>query len=294
MKSLNKGSNVGITVCSNAYSYDHKAKLAKLSECLQELELQPVYSKCIYSADSFLSGTGKERARELMNFFEDDSIEAIFDISGGNVANDIIPYLDYESIRRHAKPMFGYSDLTSVLNAIYTKTGVTTYLYQIRNLMYSCGEMQKKWVQESLCEGKNTLFDFPVTWIQGHSMEGIAVGGNIRCLLKLAGTPYFPETNGRILVLESYGGKPDLIASQLTQLKMMGVLEQLAGILLGTFTTMEENQYQPTVEKLVVQILDKPECPIAKTSWIGHGMDSKGIRIGEKMSISEKHCLQYE
>ena len=61
-------------------------------------------------------------------------------------------------------------------------------------------------------------------------MEGIVVGGNIRCLLKLAGTEYWPNMDGKILFLEAYGGEVSQIAALFTQLEQMGVFKQVEGI----------------------------------------------------------------
>ena len=72
-------------------------------------------------------------------------------------------------------------------------------------------------------------------------MEGILLGGNLRCFLKLAGTPYFPDLDGKLLFLESLGGGPELIASLLAQLSQLGVFQKIAGLLLGTFTELSKN-----------------------------------------------------
>ena len=71
-----------------------------------------------------------------MDFYLDDTIDAICDISGGDIANGILPYLDYSVIAKMDKQFWGYSDLTTILNAIYAKTGQTGVLYQIRNVLY--------------------------------------------------------------------------------------------------------------------------------------------------------------
>ena len=56
-----------------------------------------------------------------MNFYQDREIQMIFDISGGDIANEILPYLDFEVIAENPKPFWGYSDLTTIMNAIYAK-----------------------------------------------------------------------------------------------------------------------------------------------------------------------------
>ena len=115
-------------------------------------------------------------------------------------------------------------------------------------------------------------------------MEGIVVGGNIRCLLKLAGTPYWPDMREKILLLEAWGGKMPQMVTYLSQLSQMGVFKKVNGILLGTFTKMETDNCQPDMAQLVLEFAEK-KTPVAKTPLIGHGSDSKAIRIGHRLKL---------
>ena len=131
----------------------------------------------------------------------------------------------------------------------------------------------------------NKLFSPEYRFIQKESMEGIVVGGNIRCLIKLSGTPYWPDMNNKILLLESLGGEVPQMVTYLNQLKQIGVFEKINGILLGTFTTMEKKQCQPDIVSLVKEYAGA-ELPIAVTKEIGHGKDSKAMVIGKYMSLN--------
>ena len=113
------------------------------------------------------------------------------------------------------------------------------------------------------------------------------VGGNIRCFLKLAGTKYMPELDGKILLLESYSGKVAKIETYLCQLQQIGAFDKVAGILLGTFTEMEQENCQPTVETLLKRIVGD-DLPIAVTRDIGHGTNSKAIMIGKELCLEGK------
>ena len=73
----------------------------------------------------------------------EDLPRAIFDVSGGDIANEVLPYLDFDTIRKANKPYFGYSDLTTVINSLYTKAGVSSYLYQVRFLVGKYAGMQQ-------------------------------------------------------------------------------------------------------------------------------------------------------
>ena len=115
--------------------------------------------------------------------------------------------------------------------------------------------------------------------VQGKSIEGIVVGGNIRCFLKLAGTRYFPEMKDKVLLIESLGGRVPQMVTFLSQLKSVGVFDKIKGIIIGTFTTMEEEKCNPDIITLVKKYAGE-DIPIAKTYDIGHGHNSKAIWIG--------------
>ncbi len=283
---MKKGDKAAIVCCSNGQAATSETTIKKLQNTLEQIGLIPVFSDFIYEKESVFSGTAKERADSLMHFYQDDTIKAIFDISGGDLANEILPYLDYSIISKSDKLFWGYSDLTTIINAIYTKTQKPSVLYQIRNLIYENSETQIAHFTNTIMESgtQNELFSFAYDFVQKDTMEGIVVGGNIRCLLKLAGTEYFPDMNDKILFLEAYHGAVPQIVTYLSQLKQMGVFDKISGILLGTFTAMESLKHSPTVVDLVRQYAGI-NIPIAKTSDIGHGTDSKGIVIGALLHL---------
>ena len=186
------------------------------------------------------------------------------------------PILDFQTIAYEKKHFWGYSDLTTIINAIYARTGKSSVLYQIRNLTYDHSQSQITDFLSTTLAGATSLYDFPYEFVRGTHMEGIVVGGNIRCLLKLAGTPYWPDMREKILLLESFGGKLPQMVTYLSQLNQMGVFKRVNGILLGTFTKMEEDNCQPDMAQLVLEFAEK-KTPVAKSPLIGHGTDSKAI-----------------
>lgn len=282
---LKNGDKIGIVGCSNAQPLSYKTKIEELLKVITKIGLVPVCSNFIFEKYSIFSGTPKERAKGLLKFYTDREIKAIFDISGGDIANELLEYIDFDLIKSNPKPLFGYSDLTTIINSIYAKTGVVSYLYQIRNLIYDNKELQLKWFTNSLFYGEKDLFDIKYSFIQGNKMEGIVIGGNIRCLLKLAGTPYMPDFRDKILFLEAFSGESALVTTFFSQLKHMGVFSKVNGILLGTFTKMEEKNFKPTVEEILINVLNDTQLPIAKTKEVGHGSDSKCMVIGKCISL---------
>lgn len=289
---LKHGDKIGIVCCSNGQKHTYKEKINQLENILETIGLHPVFSDCIYEKEDVFSGTAKERAEALMRFYKDDEIKGIFDISGGDVANSILPYLDYDMIVNSSKMFWGYSDLTTVINAIYAKTGKASVLYQIRNLLYNKKEEQIVDFCNTVMHNKTDLFQLNYRFIQQNKMQGIVVGGNIRCFLKLAGTEYMPNLDGKILLLESFSGTVAKIETYLCQLQQMGAFDKVAGIVLGTFTEMEQEKCIPTVEELIKKIAGK-DMPIAVTRNVGHGTDSKAIIIGQELCLQES-CEKFQ
>lgn len=283
MKKIGK---IAIVCCSNGLSPSFRDQMLILKETLERMGSEPVFSEYIYARD--LSGScaaAQERARVLMDFYRDPEVEMIFDLSGGDMANEILPFLDFRIIEQSGKTFWGYSDLTVILNAIYAKTGRSSVLYQVRNLLYSHRDRQISDFMRTLLEEKDDLYRFSYVFLRGTYLKGVVVGGNIRCLLKLAGTPYWPEMQDKILLLEARSGTVPQMITFLSQLDQMGVFCKIKGILLGTFTKMEEENCHPSMEDLVMQYAGT-DIPIVKTREIGHGTDSKGIVIGKEIELS--------
>lgn len=284
---MKKGDKAAIVCCSNAIPHTSKEMVKALEKYLAGMGLHPVLGDCIYSTDSVFGGSAKERARSLMRFYRDPEIKAIFDISGGDIANGVLPFLDYEAIAESGKMFWGYSDLTTVLNAIYARTGKSSVLYQIRHLSHEKTEARRRDFYNTIINGGNDLYSFSCEIVQKGIPQGIVVGGNIRCLLKLAGTGYWPDMNRKVLLLESFHGSEAQMAAYFSQLEQMGVFEQISGILLGTFTELEEKRGRSWVIGMVKQYAGSA-LPILKTDEIGHSIDSKGIMIGKELKINLK------
>ena len=270
-----------IAACSDALSSKDRPQIEELTAFLHSIGTETKVSGCIYADDGAFAGTPSERAAELMKLFTDPEIEDIYDISGGNIANQILDELDYDAIAASRATFWGYSDLSTVINAIYTMTGKESVLYQVRNMVRG----RHSEVQRERFQSGTELFTPSFSFVQNSAMRGVVVGGNIRCFLKLAGTRYFPDLTGKILLLEANGGDAPLMASFLAQLKQIGAYDKVNGILLGTFTAMERGDCRPDIVTLVKQACG-PGLPVAKTADIGHGGNSKAIVIGREIALS--------
>lgn len=282
MSFFNKGDKIGIISCSNGLSIKNKNLIDELKLNLKSLDIEMVEGDTLYAKKyNLFSGTGEEKARALEKLFLDKDIKMIFDISGGDLANEVLDFLDFNLIKENPKPFFGYSDLTVLLNAIYSQCHITTYNYQLRNLIGKFKEEQMQNFKASFIEGKEDIFNLYYEWINGSHLEGIVVGGNIRCLLKLAGTKYMPDFKDKILFLESFSGNSAKMVTYITQYKNLGVFNEVKGIILGEFTEMERENLKPDIVEILRRVMGEINIPILKTRDLGHGADAKCIPIGK-------------
>ncbi|WP_415315973.1 S66 family peptidase [Clostridium perfringens] len=282
MSFLNKGDKIGIISCSNGLSIKNKNIIEELKLNLKSLYIDMVEGDTLYAKEyNLFSGTGEEKARALEKLFLDKDIKMIFDISGGDLANEVLDFLDFNLIKENPKPFFGYSDLTVLLNAIYSQCHIATYNYQLRNLIGKFKEEQMQNFKASFIEGKEDIFNLDYKWINGSHLEGRVVGGNIRCLLKLAGTKYMPDFKDKILFLESFSGNSAKMVTYITQYKNLGVFNEVKGIILGEFTEMEREDLKPDMVEILKRVIGEINIPILKTSDLGHGADAKCIPIGK-------------
>ena len=282
---LNNNDKIALVVCSNGKNIEDKDRLEKLESILVEMGLVPIFTKYIYK-DKFGRGAKAQvRAEELMSFYENKEIKAIFDISGGDIANEVLDYLDYDVIKRNYKPFFGYSDLTTVLNALTGKTNEINYLYQILNIIES--DKIRENFEDTFLKNNQTLFDVKWKFLQGSSVEGEVIGGNIRCFLKLVGTRYFSEVENKVLFIEGLGTSIEGLVTHLAQLKQIGVFDKISGLLIGTFTKIEK---EISVEELfeLIQEYIPSSLAVAKTHEVGHAKNSKALKIGEKIYIKNE------
>ena len=278
---LRPGDKVGIVGCSDGRPEKERPLMRRLMETLRAMDLEPVCSPYLYAREGKpFSATPCQRARALTELLTDDTIAAVFDVSGGDGANGLLEYLDFERLAAHRKPFWGYSDLTALLNPLWERSGMACGLYQIKHIVLDPTGTQLQNFRDTVLCGGRSLCEIQWQFLQGSAMEGVMLGGNIRCLLKLAGTLWFPDLTGKLLFLESLSGGPARIEAYFRQLRQMGAFDRIAGLLLGTFTELDrmDSQY---AQRLAVEVVDNPRLPMARTTQVGHGLDAQCLRLGE-------------
>ncbi len=288
---LTFGDRVALVACSDGLTSRDRLEYTRLCTVLEEIGLDVVESPHLFVPDLPLGPDGTlrpdythpapdaVRAAVVEGFFVDPDVVAIFDVSGGDLAGGVLSHLDLGVVARHPTPFFGYSDLTTIVNAIHTRTGQVSYLWSVRNLVRSDADAQLNRFRRSLQGRGDDLFTLDARLVRGDGMAGPLAGGNLRCLLKLAGTPHFPDLRGRVLALESAGATTSGLYAGLHQLRQMGVLDEAAGVLLGTFTALQRDCGPDAPARIALEVLD-PRLPVAVTRDFGHDADARALRVG--------------
>ncbi|MCM3877330.1 MAG: LD-carboxypeptidase [Thermoanaerobaculia bacterium] len=246
-KALKKGDTVAL-IRPASPSFDYKAN-EMTAEIVSSLGFTPKLMENAGKKLGYLAGTDADRAADLNAAFADAKVDAVWCIGGGYGTPRILPYLDYETIRRNPKPFIGYSDITGTLNAIHRLTGLVTFhgpLVESMMSEYSLAAFRKVVMdgatgriaepppftpREGAIDRENRVWK-----LVGGKAKGRLVGGNISVFSTLVGTPFEPELAGRILFLEEVGEDPYRIDRWLTQFLLTGKLAGLAGVALGKFS----------------------------------------------------------
>ena len=180
--------------------------------------------------------------------------------------------------------------VTVLLNAIYAKTGLVTF--HGNDVMWGFGRHPTAYDREEflarLVEGKTGRVSAagPRKAMRSGRADGCLLGGNLHCLLKLAGTPYFPDFSGAILCLESLGFEPAACDCMFRQLQQMGVFDQVAGVIVGYIDGVD-NLPDATLhmEEVLLNVAGDYRFPILKANDFGHNCPNTTLPVGARVRL---------
>lgn len=213
---------------------------------LKKLGFEVMLGKAVRKKKGYLAGDDSDRLKDLHRMFADKHVTAIMCLRGGYGSPRLLSKMDFALIRNNPKIFCGFSDITALHMAIFSKTGLVTF--HGPNLL---GLMNKKDISEytiaswlrsvmvnraagSIANGMPTKSHCK-TIMKGTS-TGTLIGGNLSLINALIGTPYLPSFEGKILFMEDVNEAPYKLDRLLTQLDNAGLLKKLKGIAFGTFT----------------------------------------------------------
>ncbi|MFP4423739.1 MAG: LD-carboxypeptidase [Candidatus Woesearchaeota archaeon] len=289
---LKKGDTIGIVSPSNIMTDYKKELLDNTTQVIEKMGLKIRLGEHARSIDKYgvSAGEPKERASDINQMFLDPSIKAIWCAQGGDTANQVLELLDYETITNNPKIFIGLSDNTTLLNGIYKKTGLVTFhgpdakagkTSEYFDSEYSHEEFKRRFIK-----GSKNIGERDTKIIRPGKAKGILLGGNLRCLLKLAGTGYMPDFTGAILLLEDYSSNIKSTLFLLTQMRQMGIFDKISGVVTGQIYGMDtEKQYDGKgnriyFEEILLDITSDYNFPILKVDAFGHKCPSTFLPIG--------------
>jgi len=297
-KRLAKGDTLGIVSPSTPVTPDQLTPFQKGKAFLENFGFKVLVGEHVFSTTWGYAASPGEKAADVNRMFADEQVRAIICSQGGATANACLPYLDWDLIRQNPKIFLGISDITVLLNAIHRCTGLVTF--HGNDLLWGFGGDLEPYDVE---EFKACLVDArvgavpsngPRRVIRGGKGQGKLLGGNLHCLLKLAGTPYFPDFSGSILFVEAIGITPEACDHLFHQLKQMGVFEQIKGVLVGFNDGLQNNpDARMQMEEVLARITSKYDFPILKVDDFGHNCPNTTLPVGAQVLIDADAC-QYE
>lgn len=225
MRKLTYGDHIRIVSPSSSIELlgGFKANLSA-KRSLEKLGFTVSFSNNYMENDLLNSSSISSRVSDIHDAFRDSHVHAILATIGGFNANELLPYLDYDLIKKHPKIICGYSDTTALLNAIYAKTGMETYMgpsyssfkmdegqdYQSRMWLNAVTRHSyslvpsREWSDDAWYDPSQPRHFKPTEWkvYNDGKAQGTIIGGNLSTFGLLRGTEFAPKPENYVLFLE--------------------------------------------------------------------------------------------
>jgi muramoyltetrapeptide carboxypeptidase len=219
-----------------------------------------------------------QRAGQFNAMIEDDRADAVMCARGGFGALRILDRLDFDAIGRQAKPLIGFSDITALHQAVFLKSGLATFHGPTVTTLASADDATLSAWYEALTNPKPLIFDLSgAVVLHPGKARGPVRGGNLTTLCHLLGTAYLEPFYGALLFLEDTGEALYRIDRMLTQMKMTGLFDGIAGLMLGSF---KDCGAEGALHELVKDLFRREDIPIVAGLDIGHGNCNRTIPLG--------------
>ncbi|WP_312951280.1 LD-carboxypeptidase [Streptococcus parasuis] len=309
MKRLKKGDHIRVVSPSSSIERigGFEANVAA-KEKLEALGFRLSFSEHYFKNDIFDSAPIASRVADLEAAFANETIDAILTTIGGFNCNELLPYLDFDLIAQNPKIFCGYSDTTALLNAIYAKTGMQTYMgpayssfkmeqgqqYQTTSWLNAVTQdtyhltPSLEWSSDAWYLPNAPRTFYPTEWkvYNPGQASGIAIGGNISTLNLLTGTEFAPRPDIYVLFLEEAEDDDYLIiARHLTAL--LQTYPNPQAVVFGRFPKETK-----LTEEILLTILDKhpilKKVPVLYDLDFAHTQPLFTITIGGQVEIDTK------
>ena len=264
---------------------------------LEEKGFYTIQEDSIYRRWGYLAGTDTQRASELMSYFKDKSVRAIFPGTGGYGSTRILSMLDYNIIESNPKIFIGFSDITALHIAFNQLANLITF--HTPNPMYGLGSkkgldpISELYFWSLLMNSNDYTYEISFD-LYGDSLKvqtmvpGIAsgklVGGNLSLICSTMGSVFEIQTVGSILFIEDVGEAPYRIDRYLSELKLAGKLDRVNGVIIGRFSRRETEAPDRSTDfkmhQVFQQYFSKMKVPVIFNFPSGHGFNNVSLPLG--------------
>ena len=312
---LKSGDLIRVIAPSHSLSVISQENLDIARKRFEELGLMVSFGKHVNEMNEFKSASIKSRIEDLHDAFSDTEVKAVFCIMGGFNSNQLLRHIDWDIIANNPKIFCGYSDITALSVAMFSKTNLITYsapvyasfseingfdytLDYVRKCLFSDQSFQivpsSQWSDDEWYidqKKRNFIKNSGPVIINKGDAEGAIIGPNLCTLNLLQGTEYFPQLNGAILFLEDdHDSKPENFDRDLQSLLHVSEFKEVKGIVIGRF----QKQSQISVDVLMKIIKTKKELdriPVIANVDFGHTQPMITFPIGGVANISASDSI---
>ncbi len=236
------------------------------------------------------AGTDEQRLHDLQTAFDDPETDVIICSRGGYGTVRIIDKIDFTKFLQHPKWLVGFSDITALHLALHKKEIATAHAAMPASFFDKSGTPNQNLdLLMSLLSGENLTYSFRNTiFNRTGDVTAEIIGGNLSIIASLLGTKFEPDTDGKILFLEDVDEYLYHIDRLIHQLKLAGKFDKLAGLILGNFTAIKDNDspFGQTVEEIISAAVKDYSFPVCFGFQAGHDNVNKALIFGEKWELN--------
>jgi muramoyltetrapeptide carboxypeptidase len=272
---LKPGDTLGIV--APASPFDRESFDAGL-RVLESMNFNLAIPESIFEQNGYLAGSDQQRADLLNQLFADPDIDGIICARGGYGAMRILPLLDVDVISRHPKVFVGFSDITVLLDFLVRRCRMVAFHGPtVSTLGTAVRSVRDRFLSAVSNPQPMSISTALHRVIQSGIAEGHFFCGNLTLLCHLTGTPFQPDFRGAILMIEDRAEAPYRIDRMLTQMRMAGCFDGLAGLALGAFSDCGPAD---AVHRIVADRLGGLNLPILAGFEVGHETVNLTLPVG--------------
>jgi len=299
-RALKPGDTVGLITPSSYFA--DPDRLYQVEQIMKWLDLKVKMGRNVTRKHGYLGGTIEERAADFNAAFADPEVKAVFALRGGYGASQILDRIDYDLVRRNPKILLGYSDITALHLAVHQKTGLVTFHgptaasrmsdYTAENLKKALFSPAPLGKLANPAESSVLRPQHMTRAIRPGKARGRLIGGNLTLISTTMGTPYEIQTKGKLLFLEDVDEQPYSMDRMLTQLRLAGKLDGIAGLIFGECSSCRPRDFKPSFEstfstaEVAQQILGGLKAPVLTGLTIGHTEDQLTLPLGVMATLN--------